>query len=102
MRRDRRARVEHVFHVVKNRFGIRKTRLKGLSKNDNLLSAAFAVAGLITAESGPRQQGPPAVLSKESMEEANGRAAERAAEKERKRAERESGKGGRKAAAAPA
>ena len=97
-----RARVEHVFHLVKDVFGIRKTRLKGRAKNDNMLSAAFAVAGLITSESGPRQQGPPAVLSRESMEEANRRAAERKAEKERKKTEREAGKGGRRAAAAPA
>ena len=94
-----RSRVEHVFHVVKDRFGIRKTRLKGLAKNENMLCSALAVAGLITSRSGPRCQGPPAVLSAESMAEANRRAAERRAEKERKKA----GKAGvRKAAAATA
>lgn len=94
-----RARVEHVFHVVKDRFGIRKTRLKGLSKNENMLCSAFAVAGLLTSRSGPRSQGPPAVVSAESMAEANRRAAERKAEKERRKAEKV---GGRKAAAAAA
>ena len=94
-----RSRVEHVFHTVKDRFGIRKVRLRGLAKVDNLLSSAFAVAGLLASLSGPRQQGPPAVLSRSSMDEANRRAAERAAEKERRKAART---GGRKAAAATA
>jgi len=94
-----RSRVEHVFHVVKDRFGMRKTRLRGLAKNENMLCSALAVAGLITSRSGPRRQGPPAVLSEASMEEANRRAAERRAEKERRKAEKA---GGRRAAAATA
>lgn len=97
-----RSRVEHAFHVVKDRFGIRKTRYRGLAKNDNMLGAALAVAGLIISESGPRQQGPPEVLSASSMAEANARAARRAAERERKKAERAAAKGKRRAAAAPA
>ena len=67
-----------------------------------MLSSALAVAGLLTSRSGPRCQGPPAVLSAESMAEANRRAAERKAEKERRKAEREAKKGGRRAAAATA
>ena len=93
-----RSKVEHVFHVVKDRFGIRKTRYRGLAKNDNFLAAAFAVAGLVVSASGPRQQGPPAVLSAASMAEANERAARREAERERKKAE----KGKRRAAASAA
>lgn len=41
-----RAKVEHPFHVVKDVFGIRKTRYRGLAKNRNLLSVAFALANL--------------------------------------------------------
>ena len=100
-----RSRVEHVFHVVKDRFGIRKTRYRGLAKNDNLLAAAVAVAGLVISESGPCRLGPPEVLSAESMAKANERAARREAERQRKkaeRAERAAAKGGRKAATATA
>ena len=92
-----RSRVEHVFHVVKDLFGLRKTRYRGLAKNDNMLAAALAVAGLVLSESGPRRLGPPGVLSAASMAEANERAARRAAEGERKRAA-----GGREAAASAA
>lgn len=41
-----RAKVEHPFHVVKDVFGLRKTRYRGLAKNRNLLSVAFALANL--------------------------------------------------------
>ena len=94
-----RSRVEHVFHVVKDRFGICKTRYRGLAKNDNMIAAALAVAGLVLSESRPCRQGPPEVLSAASMAEANERAARRKAERERKRAERAAAKGGRRAAA---
>lgn len=41
-----RSRVEHPFHVVKDVFGLRKTRYRGLAKNRNMLSVAFALANL--------------------------------------------------------
>lgn len=41
-----RAKVEHPFHVVKDVFGLRRTRYRGLAKNRNLLSVAFALADL--------------------------------------------------------
>lgn len=41
-----RAKVEHPFHVVKDVFGWRKTRYRGLAKNRNLLCVAFALADL--------------------------------------------------------
>jgi IS5 family transposase len=43
-----RARVEHPFHVVKNLFGYRKVRYKGLAKNTNQLHVLFALANLYT------------------------------------------------------
>lgn len=44
-----RAKVEHPFHVVKNLFGHRKTRYRGLVKNTAQLSTLFAFANLILA-----------------------------------------------------
>jgi IS5 family transposase len=41
-----RARVEHPFHVVKNIFHYKKTRYKGLSKNDAQLNVLFALSNL--------------------------------------------------------
>lgn len=41
-----RARVEHPFHVVKNIFKYKKTRYKGLSKNDAQLNVLFALSNL--------------------------------------------------------
>lgn len=41
-----RAKVEHPLHVVKDVFGWRGTRCRGLAKNRNLLSVAFALADL--------------------------------------------------------
>lgn len=41
-----RAKAGHPFHVVKDVFGWRKTRYRGLAKNRNLLSVAFALADL--------------------------------------------------------
>ena len=43
-----RARVEHPFHVVKNLFGYRKVRYKGLAKNTNQLHVLFGLANLYT------------------------------------------------------
>ena len=42
-----RALVEHPFHVVKNLFGHRKTRYKGLAKNTAQLHSLFALANLL-------------------------------------------------------
>jgi IS5 family transposase len=44
-----RARVEHPFHVVKNIFKHKKTRYKGLSKNDAQLNMLFALSKLYMA-----------------------------------------------------
>lgn len=41
-----RAKVEHPFYVVKDVFGWRKTRYRGLAKSRYLLSVAFALADL--------------------------------------------------------
>jgi len=51
-----RARVEHPFHIVKNLFGHRKTRYRGLAKNTAQLHSLFALANLFIARrslSGP-------------------------------------------------
>jgi transposase, IS5 family len=42
-----RAKVEHVFHVVKNLFGFRKVRYRGLAKNTAQLHVLFALANLV-------------------------------------------------------
>ena len=41
-----RARVEHPIHVVKNIFKYKKTRYKGLAKNDAQLNTLFALSNL--------------------------------------------------------
>jgi IS5 family transposase len=45
-----RARVEHPFHVVKNLFGHRKVRYKGLKKNTAHCFTLFALANLVIAK----------------------------------------------------
>ncbi len=45
-----RAKVEHPFHVVKNLFGHRKVRYKGLAKNAAQLFSLFALANLVIAK----------------------------------------------------
>ena len=42
-----RSRVEHPFHVVKDLFGHRKVRYKGLAKNVAHLHTLFALANLV-------------------------------------------------------
>lgn len=42
-----RAKVEHPFHVVKNLFGFRKVRYRGLEKNTAQLHTLFALANLV-------------------------------------------------------
>ena len=44
-----RAVVEHPFHVIKNRFGHRKARYRGLAKNDAQLRTLFGLANLVIA-----------------------------------------------------
>ena len=41
-----RAKVEHLFHVVKNIFKHTKVRYKGLAKNDAQLNVLFALSNL--------------------------------------------------------
>jgi transposase, IS5 family len=45
-----RAKVEHPFHVVKNLFGFRKVRYRGLAKNTAQLHTLFALANLVIAK----------------------------------------------------
>ena len=45
-----RAKVEHPFHVIKNRFGHRKVRYKGLAKNEAQLFTLFGLANLVIAK----------------------------------------------------
>ena len=45
-----RARVEHPFHVLKNLFGHRKVRYRGLAKNEAQLYSLFALANLLLAQ----------------------------------------------------
>jgi len=45
-----RSRVEHPFHVVKNRFDHRKVRYRGLEKNIGQLHVQFALANLVIAK----------------------------------------------------
>jgi transposase, IS5 family len=42
-----RSRVEHLFGIVKGMFGFRKTRYRGLAKNDNRLHVLFALANIV-------------------------------------------------------
>jgi transposase, IS5 family len=44
-----RAKVELPFHVIKNLFGHRKTRYRGLAKNTAQLFTLFAFANLVLA-----------------------------------------------------
>lgn len=44
-----RAKVEHPFHVIKNLFGYRKVRYKGLAKNQVQLFTLFGLANLVLA-----------------------------------------------------
>ncbi|ENO83607.1 IS5 family transposase [Thauera linaloolentis] len=45
-----RARVEHPFHVLKNLFRYKKTRYKGLAKNEAQLYSLFGLANLVLAK----------------------------------------------------
>lgn len=55
-----RAKVEHPFHVVKNLFSHRKTRYRGLAKNEAQLFSLFGFANLVLAHknlTAPDRQG---------------------------------------------
>lgn len=45
-----RAKVEHPFHVIKNRFGHKKVRYRGLAKNQAQLWSLFGLANLVIAK----------------------------------------------------
>jgi IS5 family transposase len=45
-----RAKAEHPFHIVKNRFGLRKVRYRGLAKNTAHLFTLFGLANLVIAK----------------------------------------------------
>jgi IS5 family transposase len=45
-----RAKVEHPFHVIKNLFRHRKTRYKGLAKNEAQLFSLFGLANIVVAK----------------------------------------------------
>ena len=45
-----RARGEHAFHVIKNHFGHRKVRYRGLAKNEAHLFALFGLANVVLAQ----------------------------------------------------
>ena len=42
-----RSKVEHAFHIIKNRFGFNKVRYRGIAKNLNKLNVLFASANLL-------------------------------------------------------
>jgi len=42
-----RSRIEHVFGIIKGMFGFRKTRYRGLRKNDNKLHVLFALSNIV-------------------------------------------------------
>lgn len=45
-----RAKVEHPFHIVKNRFGMKKVRYRGLAKNTAQFFTLFGLANLVIAK----------------------------------------------------
>jgi IS5 family transposase len=51
-----RAYVEHPFHIIKNLFGYRKVRYRGLAKNTAQLQTLFALANLMIGKSWLRVQ----------------------------------------------
>jgi IS5 family transposase len=44
------AKVEHPFHIIKNRFGLKKVRYRGLAKNTTQLFTLFGLANLLIAK----------------------------------------------------
>ena len=52
-----RSKVEHPFHIVKNRFGYRKTRYRGIKKNAAQLYTLFGLANVVKAGQILKRQG---------------------------------------------
>ena len=50
MKASIRAKVEHPFHVIKNLFGHRKARYKGMAENPAQLLSLFGLANLVIAK----------------------------------------------------
>jgi IS5 family transposase len=50
MKASIRAKAEHPFHIIKNRFGMKKLRYRGLKKNTAQLYTLFALANLFIAK----------------------------------------------------
>ena len=50
MKASTRAKVEHVFSVIKQRFGDSKVRYRGLEKNTNRLYVLSGLTNLLRAE----------------------------------------------------
>ena len=69
--------VEHVFHWVKDMFGLRETRYRGLAKVPDQAFAAVAAAGRMIAGRGRRLCGPPIALLAKRMAPRRGRLEER-------------------------
>ena len=90
-----RSGVEHVFHVVKDVFGIRSTRLKGKARVGQQLTAAVAFAAALIGARGRRPDGPPAALAADRM-------AAKAARLEERRRKAEEKEAAKAAAACPA
>ena len=42
-----RSKVEHAFHIIKNRFGFTKVRYRGIAKNYHKLNVLFASTNLL-------------------------------------------------------
>ncbi|MFO6485767.1 transposase [Escherichia coli] len=55
MKASIRAKVEHLFRIIKRQFGFVKARYKGLLKNDNQLAMLFTLANLFRADQMIRQ-----------------------------------------------
>ncbi|MFR2438271.1 MAG: transposase, partial [Ruminococcus sp.] len=47
-----RCKVEHAFKIIKDTFGFRKVRYRGLAKNFNKLNVLFACANLLMVKRG--------------------------------------------------
>ena len=52
-----RSKVEHPFHIVKNRFAYRKTRYRGIKRNTAQLYTLFGLANVVKAGQLLKRQG---------------------------------------------
>ena len=78
----------HVFHVVKDVFGLSRTRLKGRDKVAQQAAAAVAFAAALIGRRPRRPEGPPEALATFRVEAQAARLRERKAKREAKAAER--------------